>query len=198
MTRYVKLISPTYVNDAPYSYENILNFDKSDPETLNSYGYYELIETPYPSGENSYTANYEQKDNTIVQVWKEVPFDLQNYKQQKRNEINTIRNNKETSGFTYLNKVFDSDDKSVLRIYGANNLAMQCKESKSEFEIVWTCQDNSQITLNADEMMGVPVALAQFSNLIHQKASEMKEAIMNAESKEEVDKYVEEMNNFKA
>lgn len=197
MTRYVKLINSNYVQDAPYEYEHTLNFDKSDPKILNQNGFYELKETIYPSDGKSYIANYVQMGETIQQFWMEAPFDLENYKLQKKAEINNIRNMKENSGFTYLNKVFDSDDKSVLRIYGANDLAIKCKENNTPFEIEWTCQDNTQITLNADEMMGVPVALAQFSNILHQKASNIKEAIMNASTKEEVDNLVEEMNNFK-
>lgn len=198
MTRYVKLISPTYVQDAPYEYEHTLNFDKSSPKVLNEHGYYELKESSYPNDEKTYTANYVQMGEIIQQFWLEIPFDLENYKLQKKSEINNIRNMKETSGFTYLDKVFDSDDKSVLRIYGANDLAIKCKENNTPFTIDWTCQDNSQITLNADEMMGVSVALAQFSNKLHQKASNIKEAISNASSKEEIDLLVEEMNNFKA
>lgn len=196
MTRYVKLINSNYVQDAPYEYEHTLNFDKSDPKILNQNGFYELKETAYPSDGKSYTANYVQMGEMIQQFWMEIPFDLESYKLQKKAEINNIRNMKENSGFTYLDKVFDSDDKSVLRIYGANDLAIKCKESNTPFKIEWTCQDNTQITLNADEMMGVPVALAQFSNALHQKASDIKEAIMNASTKEEVDNLVEEMNNF--
>lgn len=196
MTRYVKLINSNYVQDAPYEYEHTLNFDKSDPKILNQNGFYELKETAYPSDGKSYTANYVQMGEMIQQFWMEVPFNLENYKNQKRTEINNIRNTKESSGFSYLGKIFDSDDKSVLRIYGANDLAMKSKNARADFEIEWTCQDNSKIILNADEMMGVPVALAQFSNALHQKASEIKEAIMNASTKEEVDNLVEEMNNF--
>ncbi len=111
---------------------------------------------------------------------------LEDLREAKRQEINTARDNAEQGGFEYLGKVFDSDSVSCQRIALASQTAMMCKTAGQEFYVVWTCQDNTTIELDADAMIGVSVALTQWSNTCHMKASELKEQLAQATTEDEI------------
>lgn len=112
---------------------------------------------------------------------------LDELKQAKREGINKARDDAEQGGFEYLGKVFDSDPVSCQRIALASQTALISKQTSQEFSIEWTCQDNSKILLSADETIGLSVALTQWSNSCHVKASELKALVDKAETKEEID-----------
>lgn len=115
----------------------------------------------------------------------EVPID--ELKQDKRAEINKARDEAEQGGFEYLGKMFDSDPVSCQRIALASQTALISKQASQEFSVEWTCQDNSKITLSADETIGLSVALTKWSNTCHVKASELKALIDQATTQEEVE-----------
>lgn len=111
---------------------------------------------------------------------------LEDLREAKRQEINKARDNAEQGGFEYLGKVFDSDPVSCQRIALASQTAMMAKTTGQEFIVVWTCQDNSTIELNADAMISVSVALTQWSNDCHTKASRLKERLAQATNEDEI------------
>ena len=104
-------------------------------------------------------------------------------KKLKRTEINTARDTEEQGGFEYLGKFFDSDSISCLRISCASQSMSLAPE---ETTIIWTCQDNSTIELNKEQLAGLVTALANHSNKCHQKANSLKTAIDAAISEEEL------------
>jgi hypothetical protein len=83
--------------------------------------------------------------------------------------------------------MFDSDPVSCQRIALASQTALISKQAQQEFSVEWTCRDNSKILLSADETIGLSVALTQWSNSCHVKASELKALVDKAETKEEVE-----------
>lgn len=103
----------------------------------------------------------------------------------KRAEINQARDKAEQGGFEYMGKIFDSDQVSCIRISSAAQ-AMQYADDTAT--ITWTTQDNSTIDLNKSQLMGLVVALAQWSNTCHQKATALKAQIDVCDSKEALDK----------
>lgn len=118
--------------------------------------------------------------------------DLEELKVQKRIEINRARDREEQSGFEYMDKVFDSDQVSCIRMVCAAQ-SLQTLSSQKSLEnttITWTCKDNSTIDLNAEQLKGLVIALAQWSNKCHQRATELKEKIEKAQTKEELEKIV--------
>ena len=137
----------------------------------------------------------EATDNEIVTAWDgkmyfkgEEPIrPLDDLKLMKREEINKARDKAEQGGFEYLGKIFDSDPVSCQRISLASQTALISKQASQEFSVEWTCQDNSKITLSADEVIGLSIALTSWSNICHIKASELKALIDEAKTKEEVD-----------
>lgn len=110
---------------------------------------------------------------------------LDELKLQKREEINRARDAAEQGGFTYLDKVFDSDQVSCQRISMA---AQAMALAPDDVTITWTCQDNSTIDLNKTQLAGMVVALAEWSNTCHIKATSLKEQIELAETEEDLEK----------
>lgn len=110
---------------------------------------------------------------------------MEKLKAQKRAEINQARDAAEQGGFEYLGKIFDSDQVSCLRIStAAQAMALAPEESA----IVWTCQDNTTISLNKEQLVGLVASLAQHSNSCHQKATALKAEIDKAKTAEELEK----------
>lgn len=103
----------------------------------------------------------------------------------KRAEINSARDRTEQGGFEYLGKVFDSDPISCQRISTA---AQAMDFAPEESAIVWTCQDNTTISLNKTQLAGLVAALAMHSNTCHQKATALKAEVEKAKTKEELEK----------
>ena len=110
---------------------------------------------------------------------------LDELKALKRAEINQARDKAEQGGFEYMGKIFDSDQVSCIRMSSAAQ-AMQYADDTAT--ITWTTQDNSTIDLNKSQLMGLVVALAQWSNTCHQKATALKAQIDACDSKEVLDK----------
>ena len=124
-------------------------------------GRYQLIESPKPS--------------------------LDKLKLAKRAEINAARDAAEQGGFEYMGKVFDSDIVSCIRIQGAAQ-AMQAAAMVEEVPTIkWTTKDNSTVELTAQELLGLSVALAEWSNTCHQKATALKAQIESCQTVEELD-----------
>lgn len=109
---------------------------------------------------------------------------LNEIKAEKRAEINTARDNAEQGGFEYMGKVFDSDQVSAQRISMAAQAMALAPDGTT---ITWTCQDNSTIDLTAQELVGLVVALATWSNACHEKATALKAKIEAAQTAEELE-----------
>lgn len=112
---------------------------------------------------------------------------LEELKTEKRAEINAARDEAEQGGFEYMGKIFDSDQVSCQRISCAAQAMSVLTMSAETPTITWTCQDNTTIDLSASELMGLVVALAQWSNSCHEKATALKAQIDACTSKEELD-----------
>lgn len=113
---------------------------------------------------------------------------LTELKEAKREEINTARNAAEQGGFSYKGKIFDSDPISCIRISSAAQAMQVAPMSEEVPTITWTCQDNSTIDLTAADLMGLVVALAEWSNACHQKATQIKTLLEECQTPEEVEK----------
>ncbi len=110
---------------------------------------------------------------------------LNEIKAEKRAEINTARDAAEQGGFEYLGKTFDSDPISCQRISMAAQAMALAPDGTT---ITWTCQDNTTIDLNKTQLVGMVVALAEWSNTCHQKATALKAQIDAAKTAEELEK----------
>lgn len=112
---------------------------------------------------------------------------LEEIKAKKRAEINTARDAAEQGGFEYMGKVFDSDIVSCIRIQGAAQSMQAAAMAEEVPTITWTTKDNSTVELTAQELLGLSVALAEWSNTCHKKATALKAQIDAAETAEELE-----------
>jgi hypothetical protein len=101
-------------------------------------------------------------------------------------QIKAERDRREQSGFPYMGKTFDSDALSVQRISIAAQAAQAAISANQAFSIDWTCADDSVLTMTAQDMISVPVALAQYSDSLHQTARGLREQIYAATTADEV------------
>lgn len=91
-----------------------------------------------------------------------------------------IRDGLETKGFPYLDKWFDSDERSVARINTTAQAAMAAAMLGQDFSTDWVCADNSVINLTRDQIIGMPVAFAMYCSTLHEKARSLRERIAAA------------------
>lgn len=105
------------------------------------------------------------------------PKPLAAIKSAKRAEIIAERNAAITGGFLYQGKMIDSDRDSVMAITGAAVAALAAKSANIPYAVVWTCADDSTLSLDADGVLGMSVTLAMFADAQHTKARPLKEAI---------------------
>ena len=115
------------------------------------------------------------------------PVDLAAEKIKAKDGITLARNAEEFAGFMAYGKEFDSDSDSQRRILIAANTAQVVGEA---FSIDWTCADNSVITLDYAQMLGLPAIMAQYGDTLHQKARTLKAQIDAATTLEEINAVV--------
>lgn len=137
--------------------------------------------------ENESTTIQDLGDGTY-QIVKLPEPSLSELKEAKRAEINAARNAEEQGGFPYKGKVFDSDPISCIRISSAAQAMQMTAMAEDVPVITWTCQDNSTIDLTVADLMGLVVALAEWSNTCHQKATQIKTLLEECQTPEEVEK----------
>ena len=111
------------------------------------------------------------------------PNYLTNLKKKKHDEINAERDQRESSGFTYLDKVFDSDRKSLTRI---TIFVQKAQNEDVDFSQEWTCKDNSTIVLSKAQILQLPSVISQYMNQLHDHAQSLKQQLQNAETEDQI------------
>lgn len=112
---------------------------------------------------------------------------LEELKQGKATEMKSKRDELEMSGFIYLGKTFDSDQKAIQRISIAVLAAQAVLMAGQEVSFDWTLADNSIISLTAQEFIGLPIAMAQYANVLHEHYRLLKIKIEECSSAAEVE-----------
>lgn len=114
------------------------------------------------------------------------PSSLDELKTKKWIEIKAARDAEEQAGFVFKDKILDSDEKSSLRITAAVTAAQAAVYSGIQFSLDWTCKDNTVLSLTAQEVCEMGLALAQHSNDVHEKARVLRDKIESATITEEI------------
>lgn len=107
---------------------------------------------------------------------------LDQAKQNKRNKINSIRDEKLRAGFEYNGNVFDSDEKSIQRITGVFTFALADPEFTSNF----ITKDNKTVTLSNAECKGLGQAAGIHEQTLVFTARQLKDAIIDAKTIDEL------------
>jgi len=130
--------------------------------------------------------NYEQRWSIVALPAEQVAANIEAKKAQMVSAVNARRDAAEEAGFFYLGKPFDSDSRSVQRINTAVQAAQVALAASAPFVLEWMCADNTALTLDAQQMLGVPVALATHANAIHLNGRNLKGAIAAATTSAEL------------
>ncbi|WP_312340276.1 DUF4376 domain-containing protein [Anaerospora hongkongensis] len=112
---------------------------------------------------------------------------LEEVKTRKWNSVRIERDRLEQAGVPYLEKMLDSDTVSVQRIAIAVQAAQAAIAANVPFTLAWTMQDNTAVEMDAAQVVGMSVALAQYSDSLHQTARALREQIEAAETAEELE-----------
>ena len=115
------------------------------------------------------------------------PPTLEEVKEQKINELKSIRDFKEVEPVQTSKGIFDYDDKSRDRLA----IARQSLEDNPSVEsIVWTTADNQRIAMTIADFAEVNSMAAYRSNQLHIKYNELKAEVNAAQTVEEVEAIV--------
>lgn len=114
----------------------------------------------------------------------EIQPDIIELRANKWAEIKAERDHLEQAGVPYMDKVLDSDTTSVQRIAIAVQAAQAAIAAEQPFTLEWTTQDNTPLTMDATQVVGMSVALAMYSDSLHQTARTLREQIEAAETAE--------------
>ena len=145
--------------------------------TTATYYYYGQKLYPLPAKPGMYS-EWDWGNNT----WTD-PRPLTAVKEAKWLQIKDARNSAEYGGFAWNGYVFDSDPVSQQRISGA----VQLSQIVPDYSVDWTLKNNTTVTLNAQDMLAVGVALGEHVNATHQTARILREQIEQATTNAQVD-----------
>jgi len=115
---------------------------------------------------------------------------LDDLKASKRAAVNQERNERETQGFEYNGKLFDSDQRSADRIQVAAIAAQTSILAGQPFSIDWMAADNTSMTLDAMGVLAMVSAFAVYGATLHGTAKVLKAQIEAAETAEELEAIV--------
>lgn len=171
--------------------KDIFNYNaESNSKMLTSDGYKRVVDNNYqPENMKKPFKIWKETDTEIIATWIDDYCEptLNELKEAKRAEINQARDEAEQGGFEHMGKVFDSDIVSCIRIQGAAQSMQAAIMAEEVPTITWTTKDNSTVELTAQELLGLSVSLAEWSNTCHQKAAALKAQIDAAETAEELE-----------
>ena len=115
---------------------------------------------------------------------------LDDLKARKRAAINQERDTRETHGFEFNGKLFDSDQRSTDRIQVAALAAQTSLMAGQTFSIDWTAADNTVVTLDAQGVLAMTASFAIYGATLHAVAKNLKEQVDAAETAEELEAIV--------
>lgn len=165
-----KLFNPAakhVIDGVPY-HGNVLAF----PAVVAKLGLQEIAEDPKPEGyTDELFTRYEDWNATQRPYIVYTPRGVEQARQVLRARVKQLRNQKETEGFPYLGKWFDSDERSVQRM---NTTVQTAQVVGAAFSTSWTDADDTDVLMDHAAMLGMPVALAQHAGVLHAYARTLK------------------------
>ena len=121
----------------------------------------------------------------VTVVHEEEPLEV--IKQRKITEIKYQRDKAEVTPIEYNGNLYDYDEKARDRISAAIiALSLQGEDAS----IDWTTADNADVKVTANDLRMIIATVAVRSNALHNAYRVAKEKVLNATTKEEVEKVV--------
>ena len=177
----------------PYEANNLTQFDVHPVTEIDPPAYSELTHRLVENQPVLVDGNWAQQWSVDALPQDDVAANIEARKTELLTAINVKRDRLEESGFTYQGKLVDSDPRSVQRINTSVQAAQAAASAGQSFSLDWTCADGSTLTLDAAGMMGMPVALAMYANVLHQHARALKELVANATTVAQIEQYASDI-----
>lgn len=111
-------------------------------------------------------------------------------KQEQWDAIKEKRTEIENAGFYWQTYLFDSDPISQSRIQGAVQMAQIALSQNQPFSIDWTIANDTVVTLSAQDMVSVGLALGSHINQCHVIGRQLREQIDAAQTPEVLESVV--------
>jgi hypothetical protein len=124
--------------------------------------------------------------NYITKQWED-PRTLDEIKTLKKSELKVERDREDFGGFEWNGHRFDSNQISQQRIGLAIQEAMFCMSTGLPFSKDWTLENNTVITLTANDMIAVGLAMGQNIRAAHEKYRLLKQQLAAANTIEEIE-----------
>ena len=112
---------------------------------------------------------------------------LEQLKADKINELKSIRDAEEVKPIEYKGNLYDYDEKARDRI---NAAIVALSVQGTGADLIWTTADNKEVPVTADDLRMVIATVAVRSNELHNAYRVAKEKVLNATTKDEVEKVV--------
>ena len=129
---------------------------------------------------------YVEKENLYKITYELIDKPLENIKELKNEQIDTKKQEVISQGFRHQDKVYQCETYDQTLILGKVTQA-QLNPSES---ISWIAKDNTITTFNPQEFVAFATALALFIEQVTFKARSLKDKVVNAKTKEEVEAVV--------
>lgn len=121
---------------------------------------------------------------------KTVDDKLTEYKQSKRQWMNTERDRLIASGVSYGGNTYQSRSEDITNIMGAVQVAQIATLAEQEFSTEWLTNDNQVVPMGLHELAGLGVALAEHKKHYIYKCREHKEAMDDCDTMQAVNDYI--------
>lgn len=92
-------------------------------------------------------------------------------------QVRSLRDEKIDAGAPTPFGIVDSDEQARSNVSGAALGALIAKSANAPYSVTWTMLDNSTVALDADEMIGMALAVLTHVNACHERAREFRAEI---------------------
>ncbi len=107
----------------------------------------------------------------------QLPPSLAERQESLRQTANAYRDTNIGAGVVFDNNRFDTTSDSIRNINGAATMAMVAQSQGVPFSIDWTVTDNSQVTLNGEQVLALGVAVGQLVDQHYNRCRQVKNHI---------------------
>lgn len=108
---------------------------------------------------------------------------VESYRAQKWEQVKALRDEKLKLADTIFGTA-QTDIESMVKINGLATMALIAKSAEAPFSETFTMADNSEVTLNADQMIGFGVAVGQHIAAVHGRGRELRDYLQTASLEE--------------
>lgn len=157
-------------------------FDSQTAEKLEALGVTRHLKPTIPDHDRYYQRPVEQPSGEYL--IEDLP--LEQVKAKKRAELNAEKRRRQLAGFEFNGGVFDSHRDAIENITQAAMAARYAIENGIDYTETWTLQDNTTMTLTAEEVLQMQVALTNHGRAMHLQCNQLKDTVDACQSGAEV------------